>query len=768
MPRNPPAPSMSQKISEHLEAVLASPALAKSVRLGAFLGWVVEQELAGNRTQITERNLAVMIYERKPDFDPRLDGIVRVEAIRLRNKLREHYEGSDPAAPRITIPRGGYFPVFTGFDEFVEETPVEAASTEPVASLAARPRPFAIAAAVAAVALATLLILRPSSPPRPSAPSAADRAAAAKLLVQAHDLWRTGSNPESRDLLKKALARDPGNPQIHLIYSAVLQNLGYDQEARDEAVRAAHLAVAAGAIGDLTYEGRMRAANGDWPAAVRAYRFLVDHNPRDFDASLSLTQALASTRDLPACVDMAARARSFPEGNRNPELERLDALCRAAMSDYPGALEIVKKGEEYAESAGLRGSLSRLNLLDAGITQNMGGDSPVLLERARSLCRDLQDDICQVKAARVLGNRMIGMTRFAEAIQLYEDALPVAERLHNDQEMGNLVAGLTMALEQMGDLHAADAAYAHYAAISPGVADGYELLPLRAQFAYLRGDLGQSEVLVREAMQHGVHARTPTVESADLLLLALVQIQRGDLQKARATLQRTKQLVLQYKGPSDEAALHLENALLEAAAGNWQNSRAEMDTADGLTGQDAMSHCDVRMAALTIHRWHGDTRYILDHAAQDAAEFDQVRRRADAAAARAMLAEAQSQSGAADRARAVLAQAEAATTADSPILARLATMRAGILASSDAAEADRRAREASELASHSGFQIELYEMRLAREERRMQEDPDAARSGIAQISVELDRAGLHGIIESSRALESFTRQGAERTYRMNQ
>jgi adenylate cyclase len=95
----------------HLEDILASPTFARSKRLAAFLSWVVNQSLAGDAASIAERNIALRVYQRAKDFDAKIDGIIRVEAMRLRHKLREYYELA-PTDRRIEIPKGSYSPVF--------------------------------------------------------------------------------------------------------------------------------------------------------------------------------------------------------------------------------------------------------------------------------------------------------------------------------------------------------------------------------------------------------------------------------------------------------------------------------------------------------------------------------------------------------------------------------------------------------------------------------------------------------------------------------
>jgi hypothetical protein len=73
----------------HFDDILASPTFGRSKRLSAFLSWVVNQSLSGDSASITERNIALRVYQRTKDFAAKIDGIIRVEGMRLRHKLRE-------------------------------------------------------------------------------------------------------------------------------------------------------------------------------------------------------------------------------------------------------------------------------------------------------------------------------------------------------------------------------------------------------------------------------------------------------------------------------------------------------------------------------------------------------------------------------------------------------------------------------------------------------------------------------------------------------
>ena len=96
-----------------LERVIASAALRDSTRLTAFLCFVVEATLRGERHRIKEYTVAVEALGKGENFDPQTDPIVRITAGRLRRAL-ERYYAADGATDLVVIdiPRGHYVPTF--------------------------------------------------------------------------------------------------------------------------------------------------------------------------------------------------------------------------------------------------------------------------------------------------------------------------------------------------------------------------------------------------------------------------------------------------------------------------------------------------------------------------------------------------------------------------------------------------------------------------------------------------------------------------------
>jgi TolB-like protein/Flp pilus assembly protein TadD len=102
----------AEAIRLQLERILASRVFVSARRSQAFLRFVVEKSILGPIPK--EYEIAIEVFERSADYDPTVDATVRVEASRLRSRLREYYatEGRhDPIL--IDLPKGGYSAVFT-------------------------------------------------------------------------------------------------------------------------------------------------------------------------------------------------------------------------------------------------------------------------------------------------------------------------------------------------------------------------------------------------------------------------------------------------------------------------------------------------------------------------------------------------------------------------------------------------------------------------------------------------------------------------------
>jgi hypothetical protein len=93
--------------------IVNSPTFARSERLGKLLTYVCDLALSGREAEINEQKLGQAVFGRSRDYDSAVDGIVRSQASRLRQRLELYYQQEGAGEPvRVVIPRGGYVPVF--------------------------------------------------------------------------------------------------------------------------------------------------------------------------------------------------------------------------------------------------------------------------------------------------------------------------------------------------------------------------------------------------------------------------------------------------------------------------------------------------------------------------------------------------------------------------------------------------------------------------------------------------------------------------------
>ena len=99
--------------------------LGRSTRPGRLLEYLGARYFEQREEQLTEFTIATAVFGRsEKKFDPSADAVVRVEAHRLRKKLRDIYENDSRShALQISLPAGTYVPKFTAAAEPVPEHP---------------------------------------------------------------------------------------------------------------------------------------------------------------------------------------------------------------------------------------------------------------------------------------------------------------------------------------------------------------------------------------------------------------------------------------------------------------------------------------------------------------------------------------------------------------------------------------------------------------------------------------------------------------------
>ncbi len=187
--------------------VIGSSVFAKSERLSTFLSLVCELTLSGRANEINEQKIGTMLFGRSSDYDSSIDGIVRTQASRLRQRLDLYFSGEGANEPiRIILPRGTYVPLFepqspaqAAFDPLTAPDPARIPVANPSLSSSESPRSvqtksstrlaWALVALLSIVVLA--LIFRLRSP----------LSREASLPVPEHPLWNILFRPDQRTMI---------------------------------------------------------------------------------------------------------------------------------------------------------------------------------------------------------------------------------------------------------------------------------------------------------------------------------------------------------------------------------------------------------------------------------------------------------------------------------------------------------------------------------------------------------------------------------------
>src|ERR1700722_11257955 len=121
-------PVPATAVRDQLARVVNSSGFVSSTRLCRFLTHIVNRTIDGDIDSLKEFSIAMEVFDRTSKYDPNIDAIVRVEARRLRGKLKAYYEDGQGTVDPVLIGLrpGSYVPVFRWLDtqpaKHLEET----------------------------------------------------------------------------------------------------------------------------------------------------------------------------------------------------------------------------------------------------------------------------------------------------------------------------------------------------------------------------------------------------------------------------------------------------------------------------------------------------------------------------------------------------------------------------------------------------------------------------------------------------------------------
>jgi tetratricopeptide (TPR) repeat protein len=319
----------SIEVSAALERILATPAFVRSPRLAQFLQFAVKQRLSGRADSPKEFEIGVQVFGRPPDYDCRIDPVVRVQARLLRFKLHEYYETigkNDPV--RIELPKGAYL---ASFSPQTTGEPTPSAEVRGWIQLRWIVGAMAIAAVFATVLVswgtwreAVGKVWAKTLPARPKAA----QSRASDLYLKGRYYWnkRTPEDLQKAvDYFTQSIVADPGYAKAYVgladCYGLLREFAAMpDSEAWPRALAAARKAVelddslaeAHGSLGFDLFYGSLDLKGGEGE-----FKRAVELNPDYAEAHQWYATALMSVGRFQQASDEMERARELQPSSRS-------------------------------------------------------------------------------------------------------------------------------------------------------------------------------------------------------------------------------------------------------------------------------------------------------------------------------------------------------------------------------------------------------------------------------------------------------------------
>lgn len=117
-----------EEIEGEIRQILNFAGIEDDNRISALLRYLVSEHLAGRGDRLKAYSIGVDVFDKKKDFNPSTDSIIRVETHRLRRLLKEYYtQNASTARIRIEIAKGTYNPSIYRINNASRKKAVESA-----------------------------------------------------------------------------------------------------------------------------------------------------------------------------------------------------------------------------------------------------------------------------------------------------------------------------------------------------------------------------------------------------------------------------------------------------------------------------------------------------------------------------------------------------------------------------------------------------------------------------------------------------------------
>ena len=451
---------------------------------------------------------------------------------------------------------------------------------------------------------------------------------AAKLYAQGLDKLRVFESAAARDLLQKAVAADPKNPEIQSALASAWGQLGYDARAKEEAKKAFDAASQLAKEDRLSreellsMEGRYQQAARNWPKTVEVYKALTTVFPDNPDYALQLVNALGFAGQPEEAIATLDRLRAaIPETKDDPRTDLEEASTADHLSDFKREQAAAHRAAEKARRRGEKLTLARALLFEGWADGNLGDNQGAIAEseEAKTVYEAAGDRFGVARAVHNLGIIAIHQGQLDQAQKYFTQALEIRRPLQDNQGINRALGNLGRIAEMRGDLKSAEGYYQQSLSIAREIGDlsatAYALGNLSSLYSS-EGQRPKARRYMEESLELSRKIGDKIAIASNLANLGIFEFDAGNLAAARKDWEEAAAGFADSGHKSGVAQVHvlLGSMLYQQGDHTAAKSNYEQALAAAKEIGDASTSSDAESGLCNVARLDGDWSAARTHA----------------------------------------------------------------------------------------------------------------------------------------------------------
>jgi eukaryotic-like serine/threonine-protein kinase len=362
---------------------------------------------------------------------------------------------------------------------------------------------------------------------------------ASRLYAEGLSELRNFNPTAARNLLEKAVAKDPNFALAHSALADAWTALGYDERAAAEAKRALEASRNLDREQHLLVEAHYYQTARKWAQAIESYRGLWAFAPDNGEYGLSLAQSQAAAGQGKEALNTVAALRRLPPPiSDDPRIDLAEEAAARGLSDFKRALAASVAATEKGKGSQSQSLVARAELAQSRSYYSLGDldHARQAAEEARRLFAASGDQSGEAAALHSLATVLSDKGDNTSAKQMHEQALATCRKVGNQRCVADALNSIGVILKDQAAFSGARQAYQQSLAIRREIGDrSGEAISLNniAVVFYQQGHLSNASRMYERALAiaRGIGEKRGIARA--LTNLGIVLEERGRLTEAR-------------------------------------------------------------------------------------------------------------------------------------------------------------------------------------------------------------------------------------------